>query len=433
MRAVIAVCLALVQLVQNGKTPGGCTSQDQCQAYCQDPAHRDECIAFAQQAGLIPHDQAQNLMQSNGTGPGGCTSQDQCQAYCNDSAHYQECLSFAQKNGFMNQQQTQQFQQGFAQLRAGIQNAPEQVVACLKTTLGADTVNNIENGSFVPGPDTASGVQTCFQKFGGQSGNPATMLKNAPPDVIACLKQKFGDQFSQISSGGLSFSGFTPDMADQFRQCFQNGQHGQQPQNLQDILDHAPPSVQACLKQQLGANASDNMQQIDPSVIQNCFSQYNGAGQGGQGGPDFGKQGNPNAQPFKAGPGGCKTPEECSAYCSDPNHQSECGAFGGQQQNNEQQGQGNQGFQPCQGDHCPQPGQNQPMMQQGQQQPCESENCPSPVPGQSGPMQQGPQQPPMTPQSPPPPMPEQTGSSTSNAGLYLGSAIAGFILHLFGK
>ena len=82
----------VIPLMQAGKTPGGCTSKEACENYCQDQSHFDECIAFAKEAGFITEEEAEQAKQFGGVGPGGCNSRESCETYCR--AHLEECMAF---------------------------------------------------------------------------------------------------------------------------------------------------------------------------------------------------------------------------------------------------------------------------------------------------------------------------------------------------
>ncbi len=280
-----------LEIIKRGETPGGCKSKDECEVYCKDPAHRDECLTFAEKAGFIQHDQAEMIRKTGGKGPGGCDSQDACHAYCNDPAHQEECFKFAEEQGFMSHEETRQAKNGFVRLRAGLENAPEEVKSCLKSTLGEKVIDNIESGELVPGLEIGQQVKSCFEKFGGK-GDPQEVFKHAPPQVLACLKEKLGDQFMQIQNGKTAP---TPEIADTFRVCFQSvqfqggfgrpqgpegGGNGRvpSPEMIRHFLMTAPPEIQSCLKDKLGADfekiQNGEQVQVDTSKLKSCFEQF---------------------------------------------------------------------------------------------------------------------------------------------------------------
>ncbi len=91
-------------VLASGGGPGGCSSPDSCDAYCSSISHLDACISFAK-AHNIGGDQIaqgekiQSYLKSGGHMPGGCDSQNSCGTYCSDESHRQECMQFAESAG----------------------------------------------------------------------------------------------------------------------------------------------------------------------------------------------------------------------------------------------------------------------------------------------------------------------------------------------
>lgn len=90
--------------------PGGCTSEDTCEAYCEQPGNMEECLSFASAAGFMSEEEIAEvrsvmaIMQS-GNSPGGCQNQEECEAYCEDEANREVCVAFAVEAGFMTQEE----------------------------------------------------------------------------------------------------------------------------------------------------------------------------------------------------------------------------------------------------------------------------------------------------------------------------------------
>lgn len=90
--------------------PGGCTDEVSCESYCSDATHMEECIAFGKAAGFITEEEAAEAEKfltivESGETPGGCQNQKECEAYCADGANAQQCLNFAVEAGFMTQEE----------------------------------------------------------------------------------------------------------------------------------------------------------------------------------------------------------------------------------------------------------------------------------------------------------------------------------------
>lgn len=110
-KSEIAEARKVAKAVNAGvKFPGGCTSKASCDAYCSVAAHMEECLNFAEAAGLISQKELKEAKKVlpfmlRGEMPGGCTAKASCDAYCAVTAHMEECLNFAEKAGFISKKE----------------------------------------------------------------------------------------------------------------------------------------------------------------------------------------------------------------------------------------------------------------------------------------------------------------------------------------
>src|SRR3989344_9607055 len=87
--------------------PGNCKTKESCMTYCEGPTHSVECMEFGLKTGLIPKEDAEAVnrilpyLKSGGKMPGGCTTKEVCDYYCESDAHVDECVEFAVKAGFI--------------------------------------------------------------------------------------------------------------------------------------------------------------------------------------------------------------------------------------------------------------------------------------------------------------------------------------------
>lgn len=206
-----------IELAKRGETPGGCTSKDACETYCRDSSHFEECVSFGEKIGFIPPAEAEKIRKTGGKGPGGCTSAEACRSFCDDPAHRDECFRFAEEHGLMPKEELERAKEGLVRLKQGLDQAPPEVVECLKSTLGQNIIEDIQSSKLVPGPQIGERMRACFERF-GESHRPEDALRNAPPQIISCLREKGGERFEHMSRGELAP---TPDMADLFRECAQ--------------------------------------------------------------------------------------------------------------------------------------------------------------------------------------------------------------------
>ncbi len=185
----------MIPLMQKGETPGGCKSKDQCEAYCQSGEHFDECIAFAEKAGVISPQELEMAKKTGGKGPGGCAGREQCEAFCNNPANQETCFNFAKEHGFVNENEIKNIKEGMGQMRMGLDKAPEEVKSCLKENVGENIIQEIETGSLTPGPEIGERVRSCFENFMPKVREKmGEEFGNAPDEVKTCLESAVGKE-----------------------------------------------------------------------------------------------------------------------------------------------------------------------------------------------------------------------------------------------
>lgn len=184
-------------LVSAGQTPGGCTTKDACETYCQDQSHKQECLDFTVKLGAISKDQANKIKQSGTTGPGGCNSKDACEAYCQQTEHQQECLDFAQSHGLPK----------FKDFQANLQNAGG-LTGCLAKILGSDALSKIDTRNL--NADQKAAIAKCRPSPGPQpsaTGTPPHLPgANLPPGNLKdCLVKILGaDAVANLNTKNLT-------------------------------------------------------------------------------------------------------------------------------------------------------------------------------------------------------------------------------------
>lgn len=89
--------------------PGGCKGKDECSSYCNGPDHMDECITFAEKNGLMSKSQLEEAKKvqvaiSKGIKPPACGGKEACSSYCSSSEHVEECVKFAEVAGIISKE-----------------------------------------------------------------------------------------------------------------------------------------------------------------------------------------------------------------------------------------------------------------------------------------------------------------------------------------
>jgi hypothetical protein len=105
--------------------PGNCKTKSQCEAYCSEPKHMDDCLGFARAVGLMSEaelEEAQKVANAIAAGhsmPGNCRGKRQCEAYCNNSNNVEECLEFGIAAGFVNPSEAEEARKVLPLLKSG--------------------------------------------------------------------------------------------------------------------------------------------------------------------------------------------------------------------------------------------------------------------------------------------------------------------------
>jgi len=262
----------MLAAVKKGAKLPACKGKEECDAYCGQEIHFDECAAFAEAAGFMNADELAMARKTKGKGPGGCKSREECDSFCNNPDNQETCFNFGKENGLIPAGELQKMEEGKQKMKEALAGAPAEVIACLQAAFGADKVEKIKNGTFMPPQDSANSMSACFDKMKNQQmpGGPGAGGGMAPG----------------TGPGGCK----SPDECKIYCEA-----HADECKNFQTV----------------------------PRVV------VPGEGQGMSGGNQPGGQ-------VVVGPGGCKTPEECKTYCESHIDECKnfSPAVGNQQQNN---------------------------------------------------------------------------------------------------
>ncbi|MBI2064814.1 MAG: hypothetical protein HYT62_02030 [Candidatus Yanofskybacteria bacterium] len=151
-----------------GKGPGGCRGKDACDKYCE--SNMEVCMQFALDNGLIKPEEAEMMKKTGGKGPGGCRGKEECESFCNDPANQETCFNFAKDNGLMPPEELKRMEEGREQMKGAVSNMPAEVRDCLKAGVGEEVLSKLESGTFLPSRDVGEKMGACFQKMGPPQG-----------------------------------------------------------------------------------------------------------------------------------------------------------------------------------------------------------------------------------------------------------------------
>jgi len=226
-----------LSFIESGKSPGGCITKEQCDAYCDSEEHKDECVNFAIKAGLMTEEEAERYRKTGGKGPGGCQSEQECDAFCNNPENQQTCFEFAQSHGLVSQEEISMIQEETQKMRDLLQEASPEVINCLHERLGSDVVEKLKSGNFLPSPQIGDTTRICFEKYYKEEQQEGArqiqeVLQSAPSEVIDCLNSRLGsDKVEELRGGTMPSS---PETGEIIRSCFEEYYPQQELQDQQE-------------------------------------------------------------------------------------------------------------------------------------------------------------------------------------------------------
>lgn len=448
------------------KGPGGCVGKDSCEQYCNDISHIDECISYAEKNDIMSPQELEEAKKvqsaiNKGVKPPACGNKKECDIYCEDQNHMEECINFGIAAGFIQGKELENSQKMLAAVKRGVKpppckgkeacdaycSNPDNIEVCMNFAIEAGMMSEQEkanSGKMLQAikkgikPPPCKGQQECdtycsleehaqecidFSVAAGMMTEEEAQMarKTGGKGPGGCVGREACDAFCNNPDNQENCFNFAKDNGMIPEADLKRMEEGKQ--QMKQTLEQAPAETLECLKTEVGADMVEKMKNgvMPPKDIgdkmQNCFQKMgspNGgepgsggmippAGQTGPGGcktteeckaycesnpgecqkfqpgpgnVNPGEQGPEGTPSQQAGPGGCQSPEECQKFCQD--NPDACKNFG--PDNGDRQFAPGTGPGQCEGENCSQQQQNQmqPDQQQGQMiqgQPCQGENC----------------------------------------------------------
>jgi len=356
-------------MAAGSKGPGGCAGQDSCEAYCNDISHIDECVSYAEKNNLMSPQELEEAKKvkaaiDRGVKPPACKSKKECDTYCEDADHMQECISFGVEAGFIQGKELEDAQKMLAAIKKGIKpppckgkdacdqycSSPDNIEVCMNFALAAGMMSEEEAANSEKmlaairkgvKPPLCKGKEACdvycsseehmqecidFSVAAGfMSEKDAEMAKKTGgKGPGGCKGKEECEAFCNTPENQEACFNFAKDNGMIPEEELKKMDEGRQ--QFRKSFDNMPAEVLTCLQEKLGAEMVEKMKNgtVMPSretgdEMRVCFEIM---GPPQQGGPGEGGMIPPSGQ---AGPGGCKTSEECQKYCQD--NPDECQKF----------------------------------------------------------------------------------------------------------
>lgn len=288
----------VAKALREGATlPGGCKGKASCEAYCEDPGHFEECVRFAEKAGFISKEEVEMLKKTGGQGPGGCRGKKACETYCEDQSHFEECIAFAEQHGFVSKEDARRARLTGGRGPGGCYGE-ECRTYCNEVSHFEECVDfAIRIGELKP--EEAKEAKK-FVRAGITSGPGGCKGKtecenfcNDPAHIDVCVEFSVQAGFmkpeeaEQVKKMGVSMKDGGPGGCRGRDQC---EAYCKDPAHQEECMDFAV-----------------RMGFMKPEEKEHAQALQQGFMQGG--------------------PGGCKSETECKDFCSDPAHQEECFRF----------------------------------------------------------------------------------------------------------
>jgi hypothetical protein len=326
----------MLVVIKQGITPPACKGEQECQKYCAQESHLEECIKFGEATGMMNAEDVVMLRKTGGKGPGGCVSKEACQIFCDDPNNSEICFQFGKENGLIPAEDLKKMEEGQQKMKDSFGQMPEEVLSCLNSLVGADMVEKIKSGAVMPNQKFGESIGKCFQQSNSQGKMPDKQgqvnsgdVNNMPGDMRDCLRAQIGeDGLNKIQSGNVD----DPNLIEKAKPCFDKyGQQGRSGENFQPGSGTVNPGDQQ-MPQQAGPGGCKGPEECKTyceSHQEECRNFQQGSGNVNLEIQQVPQQTGMGMGGFQAGPGGCKSREECQKYCSlNPD---ECKNFGGGQ------------------------------------------------------------------------------------------------------
>ena len=184
----------ILEVLKKGIKPPNCRGKEECDVYCAEESHFEECMKFAEAAGFMSPEDAEMARKTGGKGPGGCKGKDECEAFCGNPDNQETCFNFAKEHGLIPEEDLLKMEEGKQKMQEVFRNAPPEALECLKSTVGTEIFDKIQAGTLMPGPQIGDQVRQCFEQYrpngpgpeNGAPGNGGFMPPNGgTPDNMA--------------------------------------------------------------------------------------------------------------------------------------------------------------------------------------------------------------------------------------------------------
>ncbi|MFH0803855.1 MAG: hypothetical protein V1877_01935, partial [Candidatus Tagabacteria bacterium] len=154
----------MLQALKKGVKPPACKGREECDVYCAEESHFEECMKFAEAAGFMSPEEAEMARKTGGKVPGGCKGKEECEAFCNNPANQETCFNFAKEHGLIPEKDLRQMEEGKQRFQESLNQAPPEVISCLESLMGGEIMEKFRSGAAMPPREMGDKMRVCFEQ-----------------------------------------------------------------------------------------------------------------------------------------------------------------------------------------------------------------------------------------------------------------------------
>src|SRR3989344_5617635 len=293
------------------KELGDCQNQSACKSYCDKPENIEACVSFAEKNGLMPKEEieaAKKFIAAGNKGPGGCSGRDECENFCNDITHIDECIAFGEKNNLMPPEELKEAKMVQAAIKRGAKppackgkeacdvycSSPDNIEVCMTFAKEAGFMTPEE-------AENSEKMMTAIKK-----GVKPPPCKGKEACDAYCSEDSHVEECVNFSVA----AGFMDEKdAEMAKKTKGKGPGDCKGREECEAFCKNPDNQETCLNfaKENGMEEGGRGDRGDQGNREDMNREFQpGAGMENPGG---------QIMPPQAGPGGCKGPEECKSFC----------------------------------------------------------------------------------------------------------------------
>lgn len=189
----------MLDALKRGVKPLSCKGKEDCEAYCAEEQHFEECFTFAEAAGFMTAEEAEMARKTGGKGPGDCRGKEECEAFCQNPSNQEICINFAREHGMLSEEDARMMEGGQGEFSRGLDQAPPEVLTCLEDKLGSEMTEKIKQGE-QPTQEVGEILKECFAGMQGQRQEGSMPLP--PEGYQGCNSPEECEKFMMLQNQG---------------------------------------------------------------------------------------------------------------------------------------------------------------------------------------------------------------------------------------